>query len=217
MNQDIQIVEQNGIRLVRMNIIELCRSEKNTIWNDGKTFLSVFDKNNKQVADYDFSTGLKIMENESEMIIFINDEDLVPGQWIFYGSKIKINGKEFIETKIQSNGFKDGKKKSRTYKDKDPWNKNRSSDKYVSATDREKRINICRSCDLFNAVEGICSINKMPVIEMTKHEISYCPELKWGDMVKSSEYLIKQTGIDADIEKEQKTFNDSLDEYLRGK
>ena len=208
-------MEQNGIRGVRVETIEIFESEKNTIWNDGKTFLLVFDKNNNQVADYDFSTGLKILEKNNKNIIFMHDEDLVPGSWKFYGSKVKVIEEKIIETKVTSEGFKDGKSIKRKYKNEDPWNTTRVGGQYVLAKEREKRISICRSCPFFNKEEGLCKVNGMISIEMTKHEISYCPESKWGNKEKSSEALISQIGINEEIQKNQEKFDKDLEEYLK--
>jgi len=214
MNQGILIAEQNGIRGARVEAIEIFKSEKNTIWNDGKTFLIVFDKKNNQVADYDFSTGLKILEKDDENIVFIYEDDLVSGKWKFYGSKVKVIEEKVIETKVESEGFQDGNIKKRKQQDKDPWNVNRAKGKYVSGKEREKRISICRSCSFFNQNEGFCEINGMLSIEMTKHETSYCPELKWGDIKKSSEILVSKKEVEVEMKENQESFNENLEKYL---
>jgi hypothetical protein len=214
MNQGTLIVEQNGIRGVNMKIVEISRSEKNTVWNDGKTFLIVFDKKDNQVADYDFSTGLKILEKDNENIIFIYEDDLVSGRWKFYGSKVKVVEGKVFETKVESEGFQDGDIKKRKQQDKEPWNNNRVKGRYVSGKEREKRIRICRSCSFFNQNEGFCEINGMLSIETTKHETSHCPESKWGDIKKTSEILVSEKQVEDEIKKDQEKFNEDLERYL---
>jgi len=198
-----------------VNTIEIFRSEKNTIWNDGKTFLIVFDKKNNQVADYDFSTGLKILEKDNENIVFIYEDDLISGKWKFYGSKVKVIEEKVFETRVESEGFQDGNIKKRKQQDEEPWNNNRVRGKYVSRKEREKRIRICRSCSFFNQNEGFCEINGMLSIETTKHETSHCPESKWGDIKKTSEALVSQKEVENEINKDQEKFNEDLERYLK--
>lgn len=214
MNQDTQIVEQNGIRGVNMSIIKIYESEKNTIWHDGKTFLSVFDKKNKQIADYDFSTGLKIIQDEDMMTIFINSEDLVSGRWKFFGTKVEQIDGAILEKRVEADGVENEVAISRVYAEKDPWNKNRLDTKYVSVQEREKRIDICRSCKFFNSEIGECKVNDVLMVEMTKHKVSYCPKFKWGNKEKSQEILTDATRVDEEIRKEQDKFNEDLEKYL---
>lgn len=223
MNQDIQIVDQNGIRLLKMNIIEIYRENISTVWHDGKTFLLVFDDNNKEIADYDFSTGLKLLQDGNIVIVFIDDKDLVPGNWKFFGTKIIQKENRIIEEKIEVYGKKEGKSKKRNYLEKDPWNKNRVVGEYVSSKEREKRIEICRSCPLFSHLDGTCLVNGNIVIELTKEKYSYCPEEKWGDKEKAIEFIssypegdiIMPEGTFIDQE-DQENFEKELDEYLKG-
>ena len=214
MNQGTLIADQNGTRGANMEIVEIFKSEKNTIWNDGKTFLLVFDKKDNQVTDYDFSTGLRILETDDENIIFIYSDELISGRWKFYGSKVQVIEDKIIETRVESEGFQDGENTKRKNDDKDPWNTRRAKGKYVSRKEREKRIGICRSCPLFNKNEGFCEVNGMLSIEMTKHETSYCPESKWGDIKKSSEILMSQGKVEDEIKNNQEKFNQDLEKYL---
>ena len=194
-----------------MDIIELYKAPKNTIWNDSKTVLCVFDYNGKEIADYDFSTGLKIMQDNHFMTVYITNKDLVPGSWKFMGSIINNNDGVLTQSSVEVDGEKSGVPFDRTYEDQDPWNNTRIGGKYVSAQVREERMNLCRSCPLFIAQEGICSITGLFVIESTKIESSYCPEEKWG-----VKYIQEENVAEEKIQEEQQEFEKELDEFLQG-
>lgn len=216
-------MDQSGIRLINMNIIEITKQDSSTIWHDGKTFLVVFDENNNQIADYDFSTGLQILQDEDSITIFITDEDIVPGSWKFFGTKIISINDKIYEEKVFCSGESFGSYRKRSFSEKDPWNKRRVFGEYVSFSEREERMDICRSCPLFNKTDGTCSVNGNLVIETTKNKYSFCPEEKWGN----KEEVVNKMSLspEGDIitpepiiidEKDQEKFEDELEEYLRG-
>ena len=71
-----------------MGIVKIYRDEPNTTWVNDETFLCVFNSENVLIADYNFCSGLKIMQNDKDMTIFINDIDLPSGKWILFATKI---------------------------------------------------------------------------------------------------------------------------------
>lgn len=206
-------------------MITICKQPLQTVWHDGKTFLCVFDKNNKQIADYDFSSGLKLIQDGNNMTVFIYDKDLVPGRWEFFGTKIVQKNDKLIEEKIKIKGNKNGKPFIRKYDTENPWN-NRGGlfNEYVSSSEREKRIKICRSCPLFVNLDGTCSINGDLVIETTKQKYRYCPEEKWGNKKESNEKAasqvpqgdIRMSHLIVPNPNEQEDFENELEEYLKG-
>lgn len=217
MNQDTQIADRHGIGQDDMKIIEIYRTQKNTIWNDSSTYLIVFDKKGNQIEDYDFYTGLKMIEENNEIIIFIEDENLVSGVWKFFGTKIKIIESKTIKENVFSEGFKDGNKKNRNFLKESPWNTYNTSIKYVSFNERKKRIKICRSCPFFVNSTGECLSDGKNVIQSTKIEKSYCPEQKWGNKEKSQTVIQDEKKVDTILKENQKEFEDELDKYLKNR
>lgn len=188
-----------------INIIEVYKTNKNTVWVDNKTILCVFDDNNKLLADYDFYSGLKIMQNNINMTIFINESDLVSGNWVFSG-EIDNHGKI---KKVQSKGKAITNIKTRIYEDQDPW-ESRHGTKQSLANERERRMGICKICSSFDQINGVCTINNSFILDMTKFKDYYCPEDKWGN--KSD----VESAHSINIEQNQDQFNKELEEYLKG-
>lgn len=126
-----------------MDIIEICKQPINTIWYDAKTFLFVFDENEKQIADYDFSSGLKLLTDGENITIFIYDKDLVPGKWIFVGTQLIQKNDNKIEKKIKIEGYKEGKYLTTEYNPKNIWNdpKYEINDKTVIKSENTSRKN----------------------------------------------------------------------------
>jgi hypothetical protein len=205
-----------------MKIVEIFRQPKDVIWNDDKTFLCVFDNEGKQIADYDFYSGLKLMLDGNYIRIFIYDEDLVSGKWKFFGTKSIQKDKKIIEEKVFSSGEKNEETLKRKYKEKNPWGITRGiEDQYVSAQEREKRMGVCRKCPMFVNSDGTCSVDGSLSILETKKRYSYCPEEKWGNKEESlgsthvenpSDMISINTKIDP---LDQQNFENELEEYLR--
>lgn len=206
-----------------MNIVELYKDKISSIWHDGKTYLAVFDDNDKMIADYDLSSGIKILQDDDTITFFITEEELVPGTWKFFGTKVIQQNEKNIEEKVQSSGKLEGDSRERVYLEEDPWNTRRVEGEYVSSKEREERMDICRSCPFFISEDGTCSINGNFVIESTRHVYSFCPEEKWGD----KELVIERMSVapEGDIilpeavviaEEEQSEFEAELEEYLKG-
>jgi hypothetical protein len=215
MNQGIHIMEHHGIGQVDMNITEIYKTQKDTIWNDSKTFLMVFDKRGRQIADYDFYTGLQMIQKDDEIIIFIDNKDLVSGRWKFFGTKIKIVESKIISENIFSEGVREGNNTSHTFFKENPWGTQNTNIEYVSFNERKKRIKICRSCPFFVHSTGECSVDGKNVIESTKIEKSYCPEEKWGSKEKSIILIEDEKQADIMFQQNQKEFEDELEEYLK--
>jgi len=207
-----------------MKIIEIYKDNKSTIWIDEKTYLAVFDNKGNILADYDSASGLKILQDEDSIIFYITGEDLVPGNWKFFGTKFVEENEKGIEIKVESSGILEGNKRKRVYTEKDPWSKKRASGQYVDSEEREKRFRICLSCPFFSSKDGTCSVNGNLVIESTKKFYSFCPEEKWGDremVMKNISSSVSENDIILPEpvvieEEEQSQFEEELEEYLKG-
>ena len=210
-----------------MKIIEICEQPKNVVWNNDKTFLCVFDKNGNQIADYDFFSGLRLLLDENTIKVFIFDKDLVPGKWKFFGVITTQKNNKIIEKRIFFEGIKTGKIFKRKYENKNPWNYHGGTiTEYVSAKEREDRMDICRRCPLFNKIDGTCSVNGNLVIATTKRKYDYCPEEKWGNKSEAirhysqdlSEEMIQNIKTkNITSLNDQEKFEAEFEEYLKGK
>lgn len=201
-----------------MIIIYEYKNDPNLMWNDQQTYLCVYDKNNIQVADYDFDTGLNLMLSGDTISVFMEESDLVSGKWTFFGVlSTAENGTIVSREEIEISG-KGGKAKLRTYNDQNPWRFDHRPGTYVSVEEREERISICRSCPMFDR-KGFCKINDMLAIERTKMKIGFCPEGKWGSEEEAIE-LYKTEFVGENTIKYvtdgQAEFEAELDEFLKG-
>jgi len=196
-------------------MIEIYEATLNTIWNDQETYLVVFDKDGNQVTDYDFSTGLRLIQDDEKMTVFVNDKEMAAGMWKFFGTTAKQIEPAMIQERVYSEGISDGDNLHETRFGENPWNSHRNSDKYVSFAKRSERIGICRSCPLLLQSTGECSVDGKNVIELTKLKKAYCPVEKWGDK-NSSLYYMRPRGEESEewIKEEQKDFERELEDYL---
>ena len=198
-----------------MSVIELYSDNPKTIWHNNETFLCVFDDKNNLVADYDFKTGLRLMIDDKKITIYINNDDLVAGKWIFFVTKIYEENK--IQ-KIKVEGKKEGETKKRIFKEDRPWDFNYSNQHHVSVKERERRLSICKSCPFFNIENMTCNVDETIALENTKYLDKYCPEDKWGNKEEVLQRLTENDAI-ARIkinEEDQGQFESELEEYLRG-
>jgi hypothetical protein len=210
-----------------MKIIELYKDKPNTLWQNNETFLCVFNENNILVGSYDFNTGLKLMQDDKEMTIFIHDDDLISGKWVLFATKVNNDYiKKYTKKMIKVDGFKAGKETEIKFQEQYPWNKNWGHGKYVSREEREKRLSVCSKCPFFNLDNISCSINKKIVLESTKYHNEYCPEKKWGDKDAVMKEIFDEATLRGDIIisqnhkidiKEQEDFEAELEKYLKGK
>jgi len=205
-----------------VNIIEIYKDTVETMWKNSETFLCVFDDKNNLLADYDFCTGLKLMQDEQDMIIFIKDEDLIAGRWVFFATKVN---KDNISEKIQVDGKKDGVQEEVVFSDKYPWSDNCGPGNYVSRKERQERVSVCISCPLFDSKNMTCTVDNVLILESTKSADSFCPEEKWGDKEAVMARAIEEAIKDGDIimpsgvngyPEDQSVFEEDLDKYLEG-
>lgn len=204
-----------------MGIVRIYRDEPNTVWVNDETFLCVFNSENVLIADYDFCSGLKKMQNDKDMTIFINDRDLPSGKWILFATKINLQ--DNLKEKIKVEGFKEGEVTAKVFSDEGPWLANCSPDERVSREEREERISICTECPFFNSADMICTINNRIVLESTKYKGLLCPKGKWGDQetidrlleegIASGETIIPNVSIDKN---DQLDFEAELEDFLKG-
>ena len=204
-----------------MEKIEIYKDIAENMWKDEETFLCVFDENNNLLADYDFCTGLKLMQDGEDIVVFIKDEDLISGQWIFFGTKVN---KDLTLEKIKVSGKKDGFPKAIEFIDKEPWNSNCASGNYTSRQEREERLSICKSCPLFDSLNITCKVDDKIVLQSTKYEDSFCPEEKWGskkafmtlmaNIAKSGDIIMPEGAVGP--LNDQASFEEDLDRYLEG-
>jgi hypothetical protein len=203
-----------------MGIINLHKDILNTVWRDDETFLCVFDNEGRLIADYDFSTGLKIVQNDKEITVYISDDDLVAGRWVFFATKV-FQGNDQIQ-KIKIEGRKEGNPTKKKLSEDLPWKESPMMGKHVSRKEREERLDICKSCPLFNLENMTCTVNQQIVLNTTKFEDSYCPEKRWGDWDRVFMETYEKQGATIDREaikfgsQQQQDFENELEEFLKG-
>jgi hypothetical protein len=202
-------------------IIEIYKDAAGTMWQNDETFLVVLDSQNKLLRDYDFCTGLRLMQDDNEMTAYINDEDLLSGNWIFLGTKLDEN---FIKYRVKSEGVKEGGFIYKKFTDPNPW-ENCGPGIKVSREKREERLSICKLCPQFNQEDMTCSLDGRIVLEATKYENLYCPEGKWGDKEILEQQNIAERAARGDIilpeqdkiqPTEQEIFEQELEDFLKG-
>lgn len=201
-----------------MSTVNIYKDKSETIWQNDETFLCVFDVDNNLIAEYDFCTGLRLMQNDKEMTVYINDDDLVPGKWVFLATKaIPIDGGGYSGEKIRTEGIKEGNEGYREFNSEFPWNtENSGSGKYVSREEREQRVSVCKLCPLFDSKNVTCTADGKNVLKITKYENEYCPEEKWGNKEK---FLVERgliVGPQEVSEEDQADFETELDKFLEG-
>lgn len=199
-----------------MHITNIYSDEINTQWKDDETFLCMFDQNNNLVVYYDLCSGLRLVQDEEKMTVYINNSDLSPGKWIFFGTKTKVIGNNLIKEKIKIEGFSEY---GTNHKFKKIRSQNKcTSQETVSEKEQKERISICNSCPFFDKNNMVCKENDRIVLDLTRYKYEYCPKEKWGNkeevMKKLSENAI--INIPQINQKEQQEFEKELEEYLKG-
>lgn len=201
-----------------MSTVNIYVDKANTVWQNDETFLCVFDIDNNLIAEYDFCTGLRLMQNDQNMTIYINDDDLVAGKWAFIATKsIPVEGGGYLGEKIRVEGFKEGEEGYREFNSQFPWNNaNSGPGKYVSRQEREQRVSVCKLCPLFDSKNITCTVDDKNILKITKYENEFCPEEKWGDKQK----FLAERGLtpesQASSQEEQADFEADLDKFLEG-
>jgi hypothetical protein len=202
-----------------MAIIELYKDKPNTLWQNDETFLCVFDNNENLIMDYDFCTGLKLVQGDDYMSIYINEDDLIPGKWKLFATKTKIINNEHIKKRVKAEGIKKENVSLDSVSNKNLSNNECGPGEYVSKKERESRLSICKTCPFFDKENIICTVDKKIVLKSTKYKNEYCPKEKWGNKEEFLQKLIESGTIPvAKINKEeQEAFELELEEYLKGK
>jgi hypothetical protein len=201
-----------------MSTVNIYKDSPDTIWQNDETFLCVFDDENNLIAEYDFCTGLKLMQSETDMTLYINDDDLVSGKWIFIATKaVPIEGGGYSGEKIRVEGIKGGDTGYVEFNSEFPWNVGNSGPgKYVSRQEREDRVAVCKLCPLFDSKNITCTSDGKNVLKTTKHENEYCPEEKWGNKEKvlaERGLIVQSQEVD---QQDQESFEADLEKYLEG-
>lgn len=189
-----------------MEMIEILKIKKNISWNFDKTFLCVIDKKEKIKKSYNFCNGLFTLSDKDSITIFIYDEILCSGKWIFFASIIDNDTEQ--ESVHIVEGFKPGK-----YKGKEEiLHKEQLSSMgcgtslFVDKNEHKNRLNICENCEFYENKNFNCKINNNPIINFTFRSENFCPEKKWS----AKEHNIKNNL------KNQDDFELELEEYLKG-
>lgn len=192
------------------------------MWTNNETFLCVFDENGKFITDYDLCSGLKLMKKDNKMVFYVNEDEMVQGKWKLFANRIS---KDFSSEKIVISGESVVGSKTRKFDNNLPWAENCGPGKFVTRSEREKRLNICKECPLFDMQNMTCSVNLQSVLEATRDANKYCPEDKWGNKdkvfaeVEEREGLTEERAIAAAalIDKQnQSDFEKELEEFLKG-
>jgi hypothetical protein len=206
-----------------MSTINIYKDKANTVWENDETFLCVFDNNNNLISYYDFCTGLKLMQDDKEMTIFINSDDLALGKWTFFGTKVVVKNKKELKEKVKVDGIKNEKPQNNAKIYSWP-NENCGPGKFVSKKEREERISICKQCPLFDLQNITCTINEKIILKTTKYEHEYCPKEKWGDKDRimanhaasaKAQGIFVPNPVQIDAQ-EQADFEAELEGYLKG-
>jgi hypothetical protein len=195
-----------------MGIVELYSDDVDTVWNDQKTSLCVLDDNNNLIADYDFRTGLRLLKSDTNFTIYINNDDLIPGKWVLFVTKI-YEGEENKTIKVE--GSKEGVFKERIFEEDRPWDFGYSNQLHVSRQERENRLSVCKSCPFFNIENMTCEVDGENVLDKTKYLDEYCPEEKWGDKKAVMQKISRNATIIS--QQDQQEFESELEEFLKGK
>lgn len=207
----------------------LCSVPRSVAVRNDSTFLCVYDESGAIVADYSLCTGLRLVQGDGDLDIYINSDDLVPGRWMLQVGGVSMSdGSDYTATYT---GSSEGDLRSRVYTSDDPWSMCGPGDR-VSRAERERRLIICKACPLFDATTATCSVNGSLVLDATTYKDKYCPEDLWGnkqDVVdaeaarhqKYVEVVIAQGGVpvpqgSAPVPDDQAAFEAELDQYLEG-
>lgn len=159
-----------------MSILELHTLPLNATILDSESSLCVFDPDGNLLADYGFSTGLRILGGSEEWTVYINDDDLVPGRWVL---NLTTMEEELVKSRIE--GFKEGTPQERKLTGDALWEVTGGNIPRVSLDERATRLSICTSCDLLDSNTMTCSVSGKSVLDQTTRRVEFCPEDLWGE------------------------------------
>lgn len=160
-----------------MSIVELHTVPRGTTLSSSGTFLTVTDDEGALVADYSLCTGLRLLQVEDNWVIYINDADLVPGQWTLFVDAVE----EDVPSQKVS-GSKEGATASRLLPEF-PW-ENCGTLPRVSGDERAERLSLCTQCPLFDSDTMTCEESGKFVLDITTRADEFCPQELWGDKEK---------------------------------
>lgn len=193
-----------------------------TVIHNDKTSLCVYDESGSLIADYDFCTGLRLIKSHDSMSIYINDADLVPGQWSLLLTTV---GEGRQENTAKFLGNKSGDPIDRIVAES-PW-MNCAPGPRVTWEERQSRLAMCLSCPLFNGSSMTCTKSGRAVLDVTTRADEYCPEGLWGDKQTVDEARVLEaeelglpvapaTPAAVFTAADQAAFEAELDDYLGG-
>jgi hypothetical protein len=200
-----------------VNIVEIYEDDIKFMWDNNKTFLCVFDKNNNFITDYDLCSGIKLMKKDDRIIFYVYENEIVQGKWIFFADRVS---EDYSREKLVIYGESAVGLKTRKFNDTLPW-KNCGSQKFVTRSEREKRLSICKECPFFNIEKMTCNVDSQLVLDSTRGADRTCPEGKWGERDRILAELSEQEGFTQEpayiIEtQDQLDFENELEEFLKG-
>lgn len=157
-----------------MSIVALHALPKNTTLNGSGTFLTVVNDAGDLIADYSLCTGLRLMQEENNWVVYINDHDLVPGKWTLFVDPLEegVPSQKVV-------GVKHGDPASRLLPEF-PWS-NCGTVPRVSSAERASRLAVCQSCPLFDAETMKCGESGKYLLDATTRDDEFCPQELWGD------------------------------------
>lgn len=157
-----------------MSIVELHSVPKDTVLSSSRTFLTVVDDSGALVADYSLCTGLRLLQDEDNWIVYINEADLVPGTWTLF-----LDTTDEAESPQRVTGVKEGDPVPRLLPEF-PWS-NCGTVPRVSNNERSSRLAVCQSCPLFEQDTMACGQSGKFVLDVTTRDDEFCPQELWGD------------------------------------
>jgi len=188
---------------------------------DDETSLCVFDEYNNLKADYDLTTGLRLLLDGESLTVYIHNKDLVPGAWVLF---VGLMTAEFTKESDTVQGFTEGTPVPRDYNSESPWD-SRQNFTGVTLAERERRLSICALCPLLDTASMTCTVSNKLVTNVTTIDNQYCPEDKWGNKQQVMDEAF-QLALDKgeialptpiSVEKEdQAQFEAELNSYLEG-
>lgn len=204
-----------------MRIVDLHTTPENTMIKNDETFLWVRDETGAVIADYDFCTGLRLIQRDEGLTIYVNDSDLVPGSWTLSVTTLDANAEPSLTTTW---GTKDGVPAPRDLSSDNPWD-GCAPGEHVSVVERDRRLSLCKSCPLLDSESLTCSVSGKPVFDTTTRVDQFCPEDLWGNKQDVLAVVAAQALADGSVaprigpafeSEEQAQFESELDQFLEG-
>jgi len=157
-------------------------------WVRDRTIVRCYD-GDVEIADFDGSTGLSFLYHEEDGKHFITPDDRVfpAGRWVFDGS-YQVGGVNapvsgvFVHLEGTCNGEWYSKDRLlQKYSQEIPWDYPSAPFLFAPYGEREERMKICRSCDLYDQITGQCTMDLNFMPSKTKYSQEVCPVGKWSE------------------------------------